>query len=68
MKISTRRKFLIFIGLFIITFQTYKYATNKLFDWKIELVVFIIGLALLIGDPKYLLNLFKEIITKKTEK
>lgn len=48
-------------------FQTYKYTTNKLFDWKIELVVFIIGLALFIGDPKYLLNLFKSVITRKNE-
>lgn len=65
MKISTRRKFLMFIGLFIILFQSYKYATNQLFDWKIEIVVFIIGLALFIGDPKYLLNLFKQVVTKK---
>jgi len=68
MRISTRRKFLIFIGLFIMLLQTYKYTTNKLFDWKIELVVFIIGLALFIGDPKYLLNLFKSVITRKNER
>ncbi len=68
MRISTRRKFLIFIGLFIMLLQTYKYTTNKLFDWKIELVVFIIGLALFIGDPKYLLNFFKSVITRKNER
>ena len=67
MRISTRRKYLLTIGLGIITFQTYKYFTNQLFDSYFELVVFIIGLALAL-DPKYLLNLFEKLITKKIEK
>lgn len=67
MRISTRRKYLLTIGLGIITFQTYKYFTNQLFDSYLELVVFIIGLALSL-DPKYLLNLFEKVVIKKTEK
>ena len=56
-----------YIGLFIMLFQSYKYTTNQLFDWKIELVVFIIGLALFIGDPKFILNLFKQVLTRKKD-
>lgn len=64
MRISTRRKYLLTIGLGIISFQTYKYFTNQLFNSNLELVVFIIGLAFLL-DPTYLLRVFEKVITKK---
>lgn len=67
MRISTKRKYLLTIGLGIITFQTYKYFTNQLFNSNLELVVFIIGLALFIGDPKFILNVFKQVITRKKD-
>lgn len=66
MRISTRRKFLLTIGLGLISFQTYKYFTNQLFDSNLELVVFIIGLAFLL-DPKYLLRVFENVVTRKKE-
>jgi hypothetical protein len=64
MRISTRRKYLLTIGLGIISFQTYKYFTNQLFNSNLELVVFIIGLAFLL-DPTYLLRVFEKVVTKK---
>jgi len=68
MSISLRRKigfwFLFIIGVSTISFQTYKYFTNQLFDSQMELVVFIIGLALTIM-PQYILRLFEKIIIKK---
>lgn len=66
MRISTRRKFLLTIGLGLISFQTYKYFTNQLFDSNLELVVFIIGLAFLL-DPKYLLRVFENVVTRKKD-
>lgn len=66
MRISTKRKYLLTIGLGIITFQTYKYFTNQLFNSNLELVVFIIGLAFLL-DPKYLLRVFENVITRKKD-
>lgn len=64
MRISTKRKYLLTIGLGIISFQTYKYFTNQLFNSNLELVVFIIGLAFLL-DPTYLLRVFEKVVTKK---
>tara|TARA_R110000782_G_scaffold269995_2_gene369228 strand:- start:298 stop:507 length:210 start_codon:yes stop_codon:yes gene_type:complete len=65
MKINTKRKYLLTIGIAIISFQTYKYFANQLFNSNLELVVFIIGLAFLL-DPTYLLRVFEKVITKKT--
>jgi hypothetical protein len=65
MRISTKRKYLLTIGLGIISFQTYKYFTNQLFNSNLELVVFIIGLAFLL-DPTYLLRVFEKVVTKKS--
>ncbi len=67
MRISTRKKILMYLGLVIMLFQFYKYATNQMFEWKIELVIFIIALALLMAEPRFILNLFKQIITRKKE-
>lgn len=71
MSIKTRREiaywFLLLLGMTLNAFQTYKYLTNQLEYSSLELIVLIVGLAFNFA-PKYLLNLFEKLITKKIEK
>lgn len=70
MSLALRRKigywFLLILGICINTFQVYKYFTNQLEDIKVELVIFIIGLALNLA-PQYLLRLFEKVVTRKKD-
>lgn len=66
MRMTTKRKFFATLGVAILLFQFYKWVTNQMFDWKIELVVCVIAVAFLL-DPKYILSLFEKVITRKKE-
>jgi hypothetical protein len=70
MSIALRRKigywFLMILGICINGFQFYKYVKNELGDWKLELVVCIIGLAFNIA-PNYLLRLFEKFVLKRKD-
>lgn len=67
MSIALRRKigywFLLIVGISTISFQAYKYFTNKITDNQLELVVFIIGLALTLA-PQYILKLFEKFVLR----
>jgi membrane protein YqaA with SNARE-associated domain len=70
MSISLRRKigywFLFILGMSINGFQVYKYFTNQLGNLQLELVVFVIGLALNLA-PNYLLRLFEKFVLKRKD-
>jgi hypothetical protein len=56
--------FLLILGLTLNTFQVYKYLTGQLVYSNLELVVLVVGVAFNFA-PKFILNLFERIITKK---
>lgn len=58
--------FLLILGLSLNTFQVYKYFTDQLGDWKLELVVCIIGLAFNLM-PRYVLRLFEKFVLKRND-
>ena len=70
MSLALRRKIgywiLFLLGISINCFQVYKYFTNQLGNLQLELVVFIIGLALNLA-PNYLLRLFEKFVLKRKD-
>jgi hypothetical protein len=56
--------FLLILGLTLNTFQVYKYLTGQLVYSNLELVVLVVGVAFNFA-PKFILNMFEKVITKK---
>ncbi len=70
MSVRQRRElaywFLLILGLTLNTFQVYKYLINQLTYSNLELVVLVVGVAFNFA-PKFILNMFEKIITKKEQ-
>jgi hypothetical protein len=70
MSIRVRRAigfwFLFILGLILNGFQVYKYVTGQLVYSNLELVVLVVGVAFNFA-PKFILNMFEKVITKKAE-
>jgi hypothetical protein len=64
-KTSLKYWFCLAIGIIAVSLQLYKYATNSFdFDWKVESVIFAIGLAM-IWRPTQIINFISKTFDKK---
>tara|TARA_R100000541_G_scaffold39136_2_gene46992 strand:- start:374 stop:592 length:219 start_codon:yes stop_codon:yes gene_type:complete len=70
MSVNLRRKIgfwvLLFLGLALNIFQSYKYFTNQLEYSKLEFVVLIVGLSFNFA-PTYILRLFEKWLLKNNK-
>lgn len=57
---------LLLLGITLNSFQVYKYMTNQLGDFKMEVVVLIVGVAFNFA-PNYLLRLFEKLVVKNNK-